>query len=80
MKPEIKINGQFPDGLRITIEKMEVLVENNKQVSLFLDLFDKFQLEIDKKINKPFQDEIANMLREGNFPKLHEHPIKVTKK
>jgi len=65
MRPEIKINGQFPDGLRITIEKIEVLVDDNKQVSEFLDLFDAFMIQINEKITKPAQEEIAQMLRDA---------------
>ena len=68
--PEIKINGQFPDGLRITIEKWDILVEDNEQVSIVLNIIDDFNKQIEDKINKPYQEEIANMLRQGNFPKL----------
>jgi hypothetical protein len=68
--PEIKINGQFPEGLRITIEKWDILVDDNKQVAVVLDLIDEFNKQIEDKINKPYQEEIANMLREGKSPKL----------
>ena len=59
-----------------------MLVDDNKQVSEFLDLFDEFMLQINEKITKPAQEEIAQMLRDahdGKLPKLemHTHPIKV---